>query len=207
MLGSNLFRGSGVEQDVDDAHGDLSAWLEAGYARSFRTAWLLLRNRDDAQEVVQEAYLRVWRFRSSIPTGDGRDAWLYRVVVNASLSRLRADKRWRGHDGDEHFDRQAAPQADEPDYAAVYSARSRDVLAALADLPESLRIPTVLRFYAGLSEKEIAVAIQRRPGTVKSRLYDARRRLSQDSRLAAWVQDDDILPIERPDTTDEVVSS
>jgi hypothetical protein len=51
------------------------------------------------------------------------------------------------------------------------------------------------------------VAIQRRPGTVKSRLYDARMRLSQDPRLAAWVQDDDILPIERPDATDEVVSS
>ena len=61
------------------------------------------------------------------------------------------------------------------------------MLEALAELPETLRVPLVLRFYAGLSEKEIAVAIDRRPGTVKSRLYDARQRLAADPRLRAWV--------------------
>jgi RNA polymerase sigma-70 factor, ECF subfamily len=60
------------------------------------------------------------------------------------------------------------------------------VRQALAALPEHLRIPLVLRFYAGLSEREIATAIRRRPGTVKSRLHEARRRLSTDSRLAAF---------------------
>ena len=47
-------------------------------------------------------------------------------------------------------------------------------------------MPVVLRYYAGLPEKDIAVAIQRRPGTVKSRLAEARRRLSDDSSLVAW---------------------
>ncbi len=53
-------------------------------------------------------------------------------------------------------------------------------------------MPLVLRFYAGLSEKEIAVAIERRPGTVKSRLHDARQRLALDPRLSAWVRDDEL---------------
>ena len=64
-----------------------------------------------------------------------------------------------------------------------------DVLEALADLPEALRVPVVLRFFVGLSEKEIATAIDRRPGTVKSRLYDAKQRLAQDPRLAGWAND------------------
>lgn len=76
-----------------------------------------------------------------------------------------------------------------PEEAAERSQLAGDVLAALADLPEHLRVPLVLRFYAGLSEKEIAVAIDRRPGTVKSRLSDARARLSLDPRLSAWVAD------------------
>jgi RNA polymerase sigma-70 factor (ECF subfamily) len=176
-----------VGRDVDE----LGAWLDAGYARSFRTAWLMLRNRDDAQEVVQEAYLRVWRFRHAIPDGDGRDAWLYRVVVNATLSRLRADKRWRGRDDDRNLEAIPTADTDGPARRAEQSELAGSVLAALAALPESLRIPVVLRYYAGLSEKEIAVAISRRPGTVKSRLHEARARLSADSSLAAWATETD----------------
>jgi len=56
------------------------------------------------------------------------------------------------------------------------------VADALANLPEQLRIPVVLRYWVGLTEKEIATAISRRPGTVKSRLHEARERLSGDLR-------------------------
>ena len=48
---------------------DLGAWLEEGYVRSFRTACLILGNRHDAEEAVQEAFLRAWRFRASLGTG------------------------------------------------------------------------------------------------------------------------------------------
>jgi RNA polymerase sigma factor (sigma-70 family) len=59
------------------------------------------------------------------------------------------------------------------------------VLDALQLLPVSLRVPVVLRYYADLSEREIAQAIGRRPGTVKSRLHEARRRLKENPRIAA----------------------
>ncbi len=52
-------------------------------------------------------------------------------------------------------------------------------------LPLSLRVPVVLRYYADLSERDIALAIGRRPGTVKSRLHEARRRLAADPALSA----------------------
>src|ERR1700722_10503841 len=74
---------------------ELSAWLEDGYAAAYRAAYAILRNRHDAEEAVQDAYLRAWRFRSSIPNGPASRPWLYRVVVNSCFSKLRADRDGR----------------------------------------------------------------------------------------------------------------
>jgi RNA polymerase sigma-70 factor (ECF subfamily) len=163
---------------------ELAEWVGAAYPGAYRTAWLILHNPASAEEAVQEAFLRVWRFRDSIPPPPARTAWLYRVVVNACLTRLRAEARRPEQLGGvlpEPVDPQADPQA-----AAQNSALASSVLAALAGLPEPLRVPVVLRYYSGLSEREIATAIRRRPGTVKSRLAEARRRLADDPDLAAW---------------------
>ena len=160
--------------DCSEEIAALEGWLEAGYTTSFRTACLILGNRADAEEAVQEAYLRAWRFRDSLPSGvDGRK-WLFRVVVNTCNSKLRKeiphrDRRAR----DEALDslpsgRDAARDADE----------ANDVIAALRDLPVHLRVVIVLRYYADLSEREIATAIGRPAGTVKSRLHEARRLLA-----------------------------
>ena len=171
---------------------DLDDWMRRDYATAYRTACLVLRDPVDAQDAVQEAFLRVWRFRDAIPEGEGRKAWLYRVVVNACISRIRAEQSRTGRDvGDALLD-SVEDRAPQPAERAERSACAAAVLEALADLPETLRVPLVLRFYAGLSEKEIAVAIDRRPGTVKSRLYDARQRLAMDDRLRAWVSTSDL---------------
>jgi RNA polymerase sigma-70 factor, ECF subfamily len=166
---------------------ELSDWLEEWYATAYRTACLVLRDPIAAEDAVQEAFLRVWRFRDSIPAGDGRKAWLYRVVINACMSRGRVDGRLRSRTAELDFCPEPASLAPQPDELAERSELSSLVGQALADLPEHLRVPLVLRFYAGLSEREIATAIQRRPGTVKSRLHAGRRRLALDPRLAGWV--------------------
>ena len=180
---------------MSDPDADLEAWLARDYATAYRTACLVLRDPQAAQDAVQEAFLRVVRFRDAVPSGDGRNAWLYRVVVNACLSRLRAERaRTRLDVGPAALE--ALPDLrPDPALAAERAGLAEDVVAALADLPEHLRVPLVLRFYAGLSEKEIAVAVERRPGTVKSRLWEARRRLALDPRLSAWVTDDELEPV------------
>jgi RNA polymerase sigma-70 factor (ECF subfamily) len=165
---------------------ELDDWLRRDYPMAYRTACLVLRDPIEAQDAVQEAFLRVWRFRDAIPEGDARKAWLYRVVVNACISRIRSEQSRTGKDDGDLALETVPDRAPTPHDAAEHSQLAGDVVAALADLPESLRVPLVLRFYAGLSEKEIAIAIDRRPGTVKSRLYDARQRLALDPRLAAW---------------------
>lgn len=158
----------------DRNEDELVARLVGEHDRAYRAAWLVLRNKHLAEEAVQEAFLRVWRFRGSLPTGDAIRPWLYRVVVNTAISALRKERPRR--------ERESAASTD----TAVFHdpVESMVVADALADLPEHLRIPVVLRYWVGLSEKEIATAISRRPGTVKSRLHEARTRLSKDLRLA-----------------------
>ena len=176
---------------------DLDEWLRQDYAKAYRTACLVLRNSDDAEDAVQDAFLRVWRFRDAIPDGAGRNAWLYRVVVNACISSLRAKTSRSGQDDGADALEGLPDRAPEPAVRAEQSELATTIEAAMAELPDHLRVPLILRFYAGLSEKEIATAIDRRPGTVKSRLHDARQRLAQDPRLAAWVHTDEVLEASR----------
>jgi RNA polymerase sigma-70 factor (ECF subfamily) len=158
---------------------ELRSWLEDGYAGSLRTAYLIMGNRLDAEDAVQEAYLLAWRHRNSLVKKSSFKPWLYRVVVNTCNSKLRTEiphrerrigdgnlsETWVGGESDNQF------------------ASSQDIITALNDLPFHLRVAVVLRYYADLSEREIAVAIQRQPGTVKSRLNEARRRLADHPAL------------------------
>src|SRR3954466_9971314 len=139
----------------DDA--ELVARLVEEHERAYRAAWLVLRDRQLATDAVQEAFLRVWRFRGSLPSGDAVRPWLYRVVVNTSISALRHDRPRRASEvampGDERG------LGGTGDTAFEDSDRAAMMAAALGDLPEHLRVPVVLRYWIGLSEKDIATAI------------------------------------------------
>ncbi len=125
--------------------------------------------------------------------------WLYRVVVNSCYSKLRREVPHRDHRaGDEPLTRLPATVGD-PAAGAERSEVAGTVLGALQRLPLSLRVPVVLRYYADLSERDIARAIGRRPGTVKSRLHEARRRLADDPALAALADPADPADAAGPD--------
>jgi RNA polymerase sigma-70 factor (ECF subfamily) len=165
---------------------DLALTLEESYPQSVRTAYLILGNRPDAEDAVQEAFLRAWKFRNSLAKETSIRPWLYRVVVNTCNSKLRQDIPRRER-SDPDLDLDIAPQdVEETDRFAA----TNDITRALKDLPAHLRIVIVLRYYAELSEREIAIAIGRKPGTVKSRLHEARRRLADHPAL----RDDTIAP-------------
>jgi len=153
----------------------LAVWLDEGYPTAFRTACLILGNPSDAEEAVQEAYLRAWRFRASLSSGSDVRRWLYRVVVNTCNSKLRTEIP--------HRDRRAPDteleHVSSPADAARDVERDYDVVSALGDLPTHLRVVVVLKYFADLSEREIATAIGRPQGTVKSRLHEARRQLAK----------------------------
>jgi RNA polymerase sigma-70 factor (ECF subfamily) len=168
---------------------ELAQWLADWYPTTFRTAFLILGDTRRAEDAVQEAFLRLWRFRDALPSGEGARPWLYRIVVNSCYSLARYEGRHDSRaerDGGEVLESVAAAGLG-PEELVERAARVEAVRAALEALPEMLRIPVVLRYYSGLSEREIAVAIRRRAGTVKSRLHEARRILSGDPRLIALV--------------------
>jgi RNA polymerase sigma-70 factor (ECF subfamily) len=161
----------------------LEVWLADGYTQAYRTAFLILRNHYDAEEAVQEAFLRAWRFRASVPDGDGVRPWMYRVVVNCCLSRLRSD---RGRSSRLAALKPEMIGEDDGPEQAFDLLETRDlVLSAVSSLPDDLRVVIVLRYYAHLSEKDIADVIRRRPGTVKSRVHEAKERLGRDRRLVS----------------------
>ena len=164
---------------------DLDTWLEEGYVASYRTACLILGNRSDAEEAVQEAFLRAWRFRDSLTSVPSIKPWLYRVVVNSCYSKLRQEIPHRDRRADADALAHLPGPGIDPDAMAQRSEVADTVLDALQQLPVSLRVPVVLRYYADLSERDIALAIGRRPGTVKSRLHEARRRLKENPQIAA----------------------
>ena len=164
---------------------ELETWLEQGYVPSFRTACLILGNRADAEEAVQDAFLRAWRFRDALTSVPSIKPWLYRVVVNSCYSKLRQEIPQREHRAGDGELAERMASASDPASSAERSEVAGVVLAALQRLPVSLRVPVVLRYYADLSERDIALAIGRRPGTVKSRLHEARRRLGEDPSIAA----------------------
>jgi RNA polymerase sigma-70 factor, ECF subfamily len=173
-----------VEERLED-------WLEEGYAVSYRTACLILGNRADAEEAVQEAFLRAWRFRDSLTSVPSIKPWLYRVVVNSCYSKLRQEIPHRDRRADDDALSALASRDSDPAVFAQRSEVADTVLAALQRLPVSLRVPVVLRYYADLSERDIAVAIGRRQGTVKSRLHEARLRLANDPSLVTLAGDGD----------------
>lgn len=153
---------------------DLELWLEEGYPQSVRTAYLILGNRLDAEDAVQEAFLRAWKFRHSLSKESSFKPWLYRVVVNTCNSKLRKEVPHRDRRSDEEQLETVEVRDLGPDRIAL----ANDVMSALKDLPAHLRVVVVLRYYADLSEREIAIAIDRKQGTVKSRLNEARRQLA-----------------------------
>ncbi|MGH9122620.1 MAG: RNA polymerase sigma factor, partial [Acidimicrobiales bacterium] len=132
-----------------------------------------------------EAFLRAWRFRASMPAGESMKPWLYRVVVNTCCSKLRSEAPHRSHRADGAGLDDLISTVIEPSAAAEQASSNAALLAAIGELPEHLRIPVILRYWSGLSEKEIATAIGRRPGTVKSRLHEARQRLAAEPSVNA----------------------
>jgi RNA polymerase sigma factor (sigma-70 family) len=165
--------------------GDLRAYEELvrrHQQRAFRTALVLTGSAADAEDVVQEAFIRAWsalnRFRDGAPFAP----WLLTIVARQAGTQRRSASRRRAWTERAALDERWVPAGvPEPTSAAVLDRERRAALiAALVRLPHDHRVVIELRHLVGLSEQETAAALGCRPGTVKSRLSRALAALRVD---------------------------
>lgn len=138
----------------------------------------LLRNEEDAKDVVQEAYLRAFKSFGGFHGSNGR-AWLLTIVRNTSYTLL---KKNRAVDLTTTFDEEIHAFGDESANPAIiveHAENAELVAKAMDELPAEFREILVLRHQEGLSYKEIADIAQIPPGTVMSRLARARAKLRE----------------------------
>ena len=148
------------------AEDTLRRVYEVEYTRLVGLARLLVDRREDAEEVVQEAFARTWANLGRVRDNDPLP-YVHRTVVNLSRGRLRRLRTVRAHRDDPVADAESAEQG------AVRHDSDRAVFERLNQLPRRQRECVVLRFYADLSVPDIARSLGVAEGSVKSHLHRA----------------------------------
>jgi RNA polymerase sigma-70 factor, ECF subfamily len=173
--------------------GDMAAFrslVERHQRRAFSIALSLVRDENDARELVQDAFLRVFKGLGSFQGGSSFFTWLYRIITNLSIDLIRKPGRQGGGDLDDK--RLEAEDAQEPDFALLSRidgadpaevVRRREIAArlqvALDALPSYHRGVIVMREIEGLSYEEMAQVMGVSKGTIMSRLFHARQKLQR----------------------------
>jgi RNA polymerase sigma factor (sigma-70 family) len=166
-------------QAVDRARaGDVDAyeWLVRQYsAAAVRLATAICGSTADAEDAAQEAFFKMFHALDTFRPDAALRPWLLRIVANEAKNRNRSARR---HIGLATLARaQRVRLAPSPEDVVVAATDAAAVLAAVASLGERDRMVIAYRYFAGLSEHEMAEALGCRPGTVKSRLARALARL------------------------------
>jgi RNA polymerase sigma-70 factor (ECF subfamily) len=144
----------------------------------YRLCCLVMGNEQDAEDMTQETFIRACRAlpRFEIRQGISFEAWLYRIAVNCCRSRMR--RRWyQVLPWPESPPPLVIEPEDQPDRLAIRGEQRNEMLEAIDSLGEKHRLVVIMRYYAGLSNEEIARTLNIPSGTVRSRLHIARQRL------------------------------
>lgn len=177
-------------------HVEFETWLNEHYRSMYRLAYRLVNQYEDAEEIVQEAFLKAWVHRRNFRNESSIHTWIYRIVVNTALSFKRRMKRHRRKLTAFFVEMvpgsvRSAPRMEQHIYRIEMSQRLNE---ALQQLPETLRAIVILRDIEGLAYEDIAVILGLPVGTVKSRLWRARFQLRKEF--------EDILQAEHPRDTE-----
>lgn len=170
-----------------DAFADL---VDRYAGRLYGVCFSILGNHADAQDCVQDAFLKAFRTMHRFQFGSSFYTWIYRIAANTCYDLLRhhqrrptdsLDEPSTSQDGDQY--RQISDHGMLPDDLLVQKETVQTVRRALARLPENLQRLIILRDLEGYSYENIAEMEKLKPGTVKSRLFRARVALADQLRL------------------------
>lgn len=169
--------------------GDLDASFEtmvrAFQDRIFSFAYRLSGNREDAEEIAQDAFVRAYRALATYPPERIRalalQAWLYRIALNAARNRFRGRRaRFVSVDGGGENGEAArraweapADPRERPDSRLEEKESRAGIASLVAGLPEKYRAPLILRYVEGLKLEEVASILEQPLGTAKSNVHRA----------------------------------
>ena len=146
--------------------------------RLYAAAFNITRQRQDAEDAVQEALLRLFRSEKEFESEEHVKAWLIRVTINIAKSTCTS-----------FWHRNRVPYEDYMDEIPFEDESDRDLMEAVLSLPDKYRIIVHLYYYEGYKTREIADTLKLSENTVKTRLLQSRKLLK--TKLEGW-QDEDI---------------
>ena len=155
----------------------------------FSTAMRMTRNRSDAEDLVQETFIKAWRSFATYQQGTNLRAWLFRIMTNTYINKYNAQQRKPTEteldDVEELFlykrlgavDQSQLSQSAEDQMLSLFT--DDEVKKALEELPEQFRVPVLMSDVEGFSYKEIAEILEIPLGTVMSRLHRGRKAMQK----------------------------
>ncbi|MBK6313273.1 MAG: sigma-70 family RNA polymerase sigma factor [Blastocatellia bacterium] len=172
-----------LEQAIVRARrGDLEAFdliIRRSERRVVSVAWRILGNEDDARDVAQEIFLRVFRYLGTYRPGESFSAWLYRIAINACRDARRAGAVRAAHFAPpaDIDDWDPAGNEEPPDDALLRTQRRELIGRALSKLAGREREAFVLRDLEGLTTEEVAEALGMKAATVRGYVSTARAKV------------------------------
>ncbi len=159
--------------------------VETYQGRIYNIVYGMVHNRDDAQELTQDAFIKAYKKLDTFKLGTKFYTWLCRIAVNTTIDFLRKNKNKQTMSFEEGIAVQDGSGVSDlhyesnPEQQAMQEETRRLIIAAVDELPEDQRKILILKELDGLSYKEIAEVLEIPQGTVMSRLYYARKKLQE----------------------------
>lgn len=153
----------------------------------YRTALRMTKNSNDAEDLVQEAFIKAYRYWDRFETGSNCRAWLFKIMTNIFINDYRSKARSPVAVNVDEIDDSflygqlaTGLKNDDPEKQLFAKIFDDDVKEAIENLPDDFRLVVVLSFLEGFSYQEIADIADLQLGTVKSRLHRGRKLLQKE---------------------------
>jgi RNA polymerase sigma-70 factor (ECF subfamily) len=174
--------------------GGLEFLVQSYQAQAVQAAYLITHNRSQAEDIVQDSFLRVYERIRQFDTTRPFKPWFMRIVVNGAIAAAQREIKVlkdSSPDGDENGNNESfleliSDPAGGPGAEIEMGELRESILSALSRLPPSQRAAVVMRYYLGMDEAEMVVKMACPPGTIKWRLHAARKFLR--ALLTRWIE-------------------